>query len=127
VTGGADPIGRAHRRLHAAGSIDAILDEVARFLDGLPHEHLEQVAHDCRPRRVATQQDLKHWCDRLERYRMLGSRGTRSPGFRVVHDFFLHAAARAYLVRPRRDPDPAVVTLRRVAPPGPRPSARRPS
>lgn len=116
-----DVVGSAHRRLQAADSIDAVLVEVAVFLQELPHACIEGLLPDCRPRRIATQDDVLHWAQRLERQRMLGAQGTRSPGFRALHDFFTHAAVRAHRLRPRRDFDPPSILPRRVEAPGPRP------
>ena len=120
-----DLIGRAHRRLAAVDSIDALLAQVALFLQELPRARLEEIEPDCRPRRIETQQDISHWSRRLERNRMLGAQGTRSLGFRVVHDFFAHAEAQAQRLRSRREHEPQVVTPRRAEPPGPRPFFRR--
>jgi hypothetical protein len=58
---------------------------------------------------------------------MLGAQGTRSRGFRLVHDFFAHASAQAQRLRSRRELEPRVVMPRRAGSPGPRPSFRRPS
>jgi len=127
VTRVPDVVARAHRRLHAADSIDALLAAVAVFVQELPQACSAALPPDCRPRRIATQQDVQHWSQRLDRERMLGAQGTRSQAFRLVHDFFAHAAAQAQRLRPRRDLEPPVLMPRRAEPPGPRPSARRPS
>jgi non-ribosomal peptide synthetase component F len=112
-----DLVARAHRRLNAAQSIEAVLAEVALFLQELPHARIEEMATDCRPRRIATQEDVTHWSQRLDRQRMLGASGSRSRGFCTVHDFFAHAAAQVQRLRPRRDYQPPVVIPRRTAPP----------
>jgi hypothetical protein len=127
VTRETDRVGRAHARLTAAQSIEAVLAEVAAFLQELPQARVEEIATDCRPRRVATQEDVLHWSQRLDRQRMLGASGTRSRGFSIVHDFFAHAAVQVQRLRPRRDYDPPVVMPRRAAPPWLPPSGRRPS
>ena len=115
-----DVVGRAHRRLRAADSIEAVLAVVAVFLQELPQARIEALPADCRPRRIATQEDVLHWAQRLESQRMLGAQGTRSPGFRALHDFFLHAAVQANRLRPRRVFDPPVAIPRRIGAPGPR-------
>jgi hypothetical protein len=125
VTRQPDVVGRAHRRLAAAASIDALLGQVALFLQELPMARLEEMAPDCRPRRIDTQNDVTHWAQRLDRNRMLGAQGTRSRGFRIVHDFFTHANAQAQRLRARRELEPPVVMPRRAESPGPRPSVRR--
>jgi hypothetical protein len=122
-----DFVGRAHQRLAEAQSIEAALAAVALFLQELPQERLDELAPDCRPRRVATQEDVLHWSQRLDRQGMLGASGTRSLGFRAVHDFFSHARARVQRLRPRRDFAPPVVMPGRAAPPGLAPSDRPPS
>jgi hypothetical protein len=122
-----DLVGRAHRRLAAAQSIEATLAGVALFLQELPQVRMDELAPDCRPRRVATRQDVLHWSQRLDRQRMLGASGTRSRGFRAVHDFFAHACAQVQRLRRRRDLAPPVVMARRVAPPWLAPFARPPS
>jgi hypothetical protein len=126
VTRQPDVVGRAHRRLAASDSIEALLAQVAVFLQELPAARLEEISADCRPRRIETQRDITHWSQRLDRNRMLGAQGTRSRGFRMVHDFFAHAEAQAQRLRSRRELEPRVVMPRRAEPPGPRPSARRP-
>jgi hypothetical protein len=122
-----DFVGRAHRRLAEAQSIEAALAGVALFLQELPQAHLEEMAPDCRPRRVATQEDVLHWSRRLDRQRMIGASGTRSRGFRAVHDFFSHACAQVQRLRPRRDLAPPMVMPRRAAPRGLAPRGRQPS
>jgi hypothetical protein len=122
-----DFVGRAHRRLAEAQSIEAALAGVALFLQELPQAHLEEMAPDCRPRRVATQEDVLHWSQRLDCQRMLGASGTRSRGFSAVHDFFAHACAQLQRLRPRRDLAPPVVMPRRAAPPWLPPCDRPPS
>lgn len=122
-----DVVGRAHRRVAAAGSMDALLAQVALFLQELPVARLDEIAPDCRPRRIDTQNDVAHWARRLDRNWMLGAQGTRSRGFRIVHDFFAHAVAQARRLRARRELEPQVVMPRRAEPPGPRPSFRQPS
>jgi hypothetical protein len=104
-----DLVGRAHRRISAAKSIEATLAGVALFLQELPQERMDELAPDCRPRRVATQDDVLHWSQRLDRQRMLGASGTRSRGFRAVHDFFSHACAQVQRLRPRRDFAPPAI------------------
>ena len=123
-----DLLGHAHRRLQATTSIDALLAEVALFLEALPRERIEELAPDCRPRRIATQEDVLHWCRRLERHRMLGAQGTRSDAFRMVQDFIAHASAQASRLRPRREGEVSADAMpRRAAPPWPRPCDPPPS
>ena len=122
-----DVIGAAHRRLAASGSIDELLAQVESFLRELPPALREEIAPDCRPTRIETQKDVSHWSLRLDRHRMLGAEGTRSRGFRVVHDFVAHAEAQAQRLRRRAEVELRVVMPRRAEPPGPRPSFRRPS
>jgi hypothetical protein len=124
VTREPDLVGRSHARLTAARSIEAVLAEVAVFLQELSQARIDEIAVDCRPRRVATQEDVLHWSRRLDRQRMLGASGTRSRGFSIVHDFFAHAAVRMQRLRPRRDYDPPVFMPRRAAPPWLPPSGR---
>jgi len=122
-----DVLGDAHRRLAATGSIEELLGQVELFLRELPRALSDEISRDCRPRRIETQKDVSHWSWRMDRHRMLGAQGTRSRGFRVVHDFVAHADAHAQRLRTRTEAELRVVMPRRAEPPGPRPSFRRPS
>ena len=120
-----DVLGHAHRRLAATETIEDLLEHVEAFLGDLPRARIDEIAPDCRPRRIHTQRDVTHWSERLDRYRMLGAQGTRTRGFSMVHDYFAHAQAHAQQIRSRRELQPPVVMPRRVEPPGPRPFFRR--